>query len=59
MNINNHETLADPQQVDWRLVRAKMNGFDFNHRVLKPWARDLAFYQSIKTAFRFHWLVGK
>ncbi len=24
-----------------------MNGFDFNHRVLKPWARDPAFYQSI------------
>ena len=24
-----------------------MNGFDFNHRVLKPWVRDPAFYQSI------------
>ncbi|MCP4082449.1 MAG: DUF885 domain-containing protein, partial [Planctomycetaceae bacterium] len=23
------------------------NGFDFNHRVLKPWVRDPAFYQSI------------
>ena len=38
-----------PEQVDWRLVRAEMSGFDFNHRVLKPWARDPAFYQSIKT----------
>ncbi len=37
------------QQVDWHLVRAEMNGFDFNHRVLKPWARDPAFYQSIWT----------
>jgi hypothetical protein len=35
------------QQVDWQIVRAEMNGFDFNHRVLKPWARDPAFYQSI------------
>jgi hypothetical protein len=35
------------QQVDWHLVRAEMNGFDFNHRVLKPWVRDPAFYQSI------------
>jgi hypothetical protein len=36
-----------PEQVDWQLVRAEMNGFDFNHRVLKPWARDPAYYQSI------------
>ena len=36
-----------PQQVDWHLVRAEMNGFAFNHRVLKPWVRDPAFYQSI------------
>jgi len=36
-----------PQQVDWQLVRAEMNGFDFNYRVLQPWARDPAFYQTI------------
>jgi hypothetical protein len=36
-----------PQQVDWHLIRAEMNGFDFNYRVLKPWERDPAFYQSI------------
>ena len=35
------------QQVDWQLVRAEMNGFDFNHRVLKPWARDPAFYDTV------------
>lgn len=35
------------QQVDWHIIRAEMNGFDFNHRVLKPWVRDPAFYQSI------------
>ncbi len=36
-------------KVDWHIVRAEMNGFDFNHRVLKPWVRDPAFYQSIWT----------
>ncbi|MDH4049248.1 MAG: DUF885 domain-containing protein [Gammaproteobacteria bacterium] len=35
------------QQVDWHIVRAEMNGFDFNHRVLKPWVRDPAYYQSV------------
>ena len=38
-----------PDQVDWHLVRAEMNGFDFNHRVLKPWVRDPAFYETIFT----------
>ncbi len=37
------------QQVDWHILRAEMNGFEFNHRVLKPWARDPAFYQSVWT----------
>ena len=36
-----------PQQVDWHLVRAEMNGFDFNHQVLKPWVRDPAFYDTV------------
>ncbi len=38
-----------PQQVDWHLVRAEMNGYDFNERVLMPWARDPAFYNTIWT----------
>ena len=37
------------QQVDYQLVRAEMNGLDFDIRVLQPWARDPAFYQSIRT----------
>ncbi len=37
------------QQVDWQIVRAEMNGFDFNQRVLQPWVRDPAFYQSLWT----------
>ena len=35
------------QQVDWHLVRAEMNGLDFNIRVLKSWARDPAFYATV------------
>jgi uncharacterized protein (DUF885 family) len=37
------------RKVDWHIVRAEMNGFDFNHRVLQPWVRDPAFYQSVWT----------
>ncbi len=38
------------QQVDWHLVRAEMNGLDFDHRVRLPWARDPAFYVTIYPA---------
>ncbi|MEL6367062.1 MAG: hypothetical protein AAFQ16_03790, partial [Pseudomonadota bacterium] len=40
---------AVSEQVDWHLVRAEMNGYDFNRRVLMPWARDPAFYNTIWT----------
>jgi hypothetical protein len=36
-----------PQRVDWQLVWAEMNGYDFNQRILMPWARDPAFYKSV------------
>ncbi|MBT8178067.1 MAG: hypothetical protein HKP60_02940, partial [Eudoraea sp.] len=36
-----------PQKVDWMLVWAEMNGYDFNHRILKPWERDPAYYKSV------------
>lgn len=42
-------SLSLEQQVDWMLVWAEMNGYDFNHRVLKPWNRDPAFYKTIFT----------
>ena len=35
------------KQIDWHIVRAEMNGYDFNYRVLKPWKRDPAYYQTI------------
>jgi len=36
-------------RIDLALVRAEMNGFDFNLRVLKPWVRDPAFYSTVRT----------
>jgi hypothetical protein len=36
-----------PQQVDHHIVRAEMNGLDFDHRVLRPWANDPAFYVTV------------
>jgi len=36
-------------QVDWHLLRAEINGLDFHERVLKPWNRDPAFYQTVWT----------
>ena len=38
------------QQIDWHLVRAEMNGLDFDHRVRRPWARDPAFYANVYDA---------
>ena len=35
------------EQVDWHIVRAEMNGLDFDHRVRRPWARDPGFYAMI------------
>jgi hypothetical protein len=35
------------QQVDWYVVWAEMNGYDFNQRILKPWVRDPAYYKSL------------
>ena len=35
------------EQIDWHVIRGEMNGYDFNYRVLRPWERDPAFYQTI------------
>ncbi|MEL7534594.1 MAG: hypothetical protein AAFN10_25025 [Bacteroidota bacterium] len=37
-------------RVDYHIVWAEMNGYDFNHRVLKPWERDPAYYKSLWTS---------
>lgn len=36
-----------PQQVDYHIVRAEMNGLDFDHRVIRPWANDPTFYVTV------------
>jgi uncharacterized protein DUF885 len=36
-------------QVDYHIVRAEMNGLDFDHRVLRPWANNPAFYVTVFT----------
>src|SRR6516164_7862588 len=36
-----------PQQVDYYVVRAELAGLDFDHRVLKPWANNPAFYVTV------------
>jgi uncharacterized protein (DUF885 family) len=33
-----------PDRVDYLLVRAQLNALEFDHRVLKPWARDPGTY---------------
>ena len=49
LNEIDTSSLSVEQKVDWMLVWAEMNGYDFNHRVLKPWNRDPAFYKTIFT----------
>lgn len=39
-----------PQRVDWLIVWAEMNGYDFNERILQPWTRDPAYYKSVWTS---------
>ena len=36
-----------PLRDDIRLIRAEMNGLDFDHRVLSPWTRDPSFYVTV------------
>ena len=36
-------------KVDWYILWAEMNGYEFNQKVLKPWQRDPAFYKSLWT----------
>ncbi len=36
-----------PEQVDYYLVGAELSGLDFDHRVLRPWANNPAFYVTV------------
>ena len=45
----NPDTWNARDKTDYALVKAEMNGLDFDLRVLQPWARDPAFYKSLWT----------
>jgi hypothetical protein len=47
--LNNFDTTgwAINQQIDWYIVKAEMNGLDFDHRMMRPWERDPAFYKTL------------
>jgi hypothetical protein len=47
--LNNFDTTGwfVAQQVDWYIIKAEMNGLDFDHRVMRPWERDPAFYKTL------------
>ena len=47
LNLIDKEKLDVKSQVDWTLIWAEMNGYEFNHKILKPWERDPAFYKSL------------
>ena len=47
LNQIDREKLDVKSQVDWTLIWAEMNGFEFNYKILKPWERDPAFYKSL------------
>jgi hypothetical protein len=40
-------TWPTEKQIDWRIIWAEMNGYEFNYKTLKSWERDPAFYKSI------------
>jgi hypothetical protein len=47
LNEIDKANLDTESQVDWTLIWAEMNGFEFNYNILKPWERDPAFYKSL------------
>ncbi len=47
LNQIDKEKLDIKSQVDWTLIWAEMNGYEFNYNILRPWERDPAFYKSL------------
>lgn len=41
------DTWPIAHQVDYHIVRAEMNGLEFDHRVMRPWARMPSFYKVV------------
>ena len=40
----NFSSWSISEKIDYHLVRAEMNGLEFQHRVVRPWSRDASFY---------------
>jgi hypothetical protein len=49
LNALPHTTWPTEKQVDWKVIWAEMNGYEFNYKTLKPWERDPAYYKTIWT----------
>jgi hypothetical protein len=49
LNLIDHSGWSISEKSDYEILRAEMNGLDFDHRVLHPWKRDPAFYAVITT----------
>jgi hypothetical protein len=47
--LHSFDTAGWPKkdQIDWYIIYAEMNGLDFDHRVLRSWERDPAFYKTL------------
>jgi len=47
--LQNFDTTNWPikHQADWYILYAEMNGLDFDHRVLRTWESDPAFYKTV------------
>jgi uncharacterized protein (DUF885 family) len=43
--------LSPSDRVDFMLILAEMRGLDFQHRVIRPWKRDPAFYSTTDLGF--------
>ncbi len=39
------------EKIDYHLVRAEMNGYEFQHRILNPWSIDPGFYNDVISRF--------
>ena len=44
------------QQVDYHIVRAEMNGLDFDFRVLRPWSRNPCFYAAYYSLYMLEFI---
>jgi uncharacterized protein (DUF885 family) len=42
-----HHGWSAAQLVDYRLIEAELNGFDFDLRIRQPWAHDPSFYATL------------